>query len=554
MSNENENENDNDDNNRGVVDYEHLQKLGLSVESFAQSGGKEMILHHFDEILQDLTTTDTTSNISKATKVAMADMFSNWHHLSNEETKALLYNDDEKVDALFHVIQSLIPTNKDVEIASSLINGGMSTTLMMNKKYGTAAMIGRVIDTLRIVIGLELKASKPLESDGPAQFRASCVCGLLGCFPCNNTEKMEELPDDTVDVLASFLLLDDDNDAPTGVQQAAHSTLSMLTLHNSHLFPGHLEKIFQSIHNHPTSCSLLGQVISKKMIELDEQGLFMDHLDYFLEVGLQTTYSIFQQIATHDAQMLIPVLDRIVNIAKSSSSSLYASSAMMWLKEIALATTTTTTNDDKNDENDNDDDNDTIITLELVQDLYESAFQGGNNGIECTYAMLVGAACKKNKTLADDGIRLLIQMLKDPRLSKSSSNTTTSSVILHEIDNLKNQSSGPKFFRESLNIMETILQYQSYHSTLVQQLQDWVAGRSLEQLSERMERLEHKLDYVVEILLQQQEQEPKKKVPFSNTQQEGEAQSKNIVSTTDILLVLVLILLALHLLSSLHYY
>eukprot|EP00980_Cylindrotheca_fusiformis_P028603 scaffold22615_cov97-Cylindrotheca_fusiformis.AAC.9 len=540
----NENENDNDDDNRGVVDYEHLQKLGLSVESFAQSGGnKDMILHHFDEILQDLTTTDTTSNISKATKVAMADMFSNWHHLSNEETKALLYNDDEKVDALFHVIQSLIRTNKDVEIASSLINGGMSTALMMmNKKFGTAAIVGRVIDTLRITIGLELKASKPLESDGPAQFRASCVSGLLGCFPCNNTEKMEELPDDTVDVLASFLLLDDDNDVPTSVQQAAHSTLSMLTLHNAHLFPGHLEKIFQSIHNHPTSCSLLGQVISKKMIELDEQGLFMDHLDYFLEVGLQTTYSIFQQIATHDARMLIPVLDRIVSIAKSSSS-LYASSAMMWLKEIALATT---------------DNDDTIITLELVQDLYESAFQGGNsnnNGIECTYAMLVGAACKK-KNVADDGIRLLIQMLKDPRLSKSNNNTTTSSVILHEIDNLKNQSSGPKFFRdESLNIMETILQYQSNHSTLVQQLQDWVAGRSLEQLSEKMERLEHKLDYVVEILLQQQQQQPKKKVPFSKTQQkQEEAQSKRIVSTTDVLLVLVLILLALHLLSSLHYY
>jgi hypothetical protein len=54
------------------------------------------------------------------------------------------------------------------------------------------------------------------------------------------------MPEDTVDIIASFIYYNDPS--PCGpVQQSAYGTLSMLALYNADLFTSHLGPIFKAI-------------------------------------------------------------------------------------------------------------------------------------------------------------------------------------------------------------------------------------------------------------------------------------------------------------------
>jgi hypothetical protein len=429
-----------------AVDYELLKRLGLSMESFTQTEGKQVV-ENFDEIMNKLA--DPTFSV--ATRVEMGDMFSNWHHLGGEESKNAIYM-SEKANRIFEVIKTLIPT-KDVKVASSLTNG-ISTILTMTEHGQT--MAPNVVDSMRMAMGLPIAASKPLKPDGEPQFRATCVTGLISCIPYVGIKDASQMPEDSVDIIASFISYNDPPCAP--VQQSAYGSLSMLALYNADLFTGHLGPIFKAIRVHSTSSSILGQI--KGGFEADPQS-YIDNLDYFFEIGIQTSFSIIQQIGTSDALALTPYVNKIRDIAKNDS--LYGTSAMTWMKQIAVA-----------------DESGSKVPLEMVEDMYETGFKG--NGAEYTYAMLVGA-CRQEP---DRTIQLLVRMLQDPRLQSQAS-----SVILNELNNLKDDSSGPSFFEP---FMPTIMSFEPSNAALVQQIEDWAAGRSLENLSERVGVVEARID------------------------------------------------------------
>lgn len=428
------------------VDYDVLKSLGLSMESFTQTEGKQVV-ENIDGIINKLA--DQTFSV--ATRVEMADMFSNWHHLAGQESKDALYK-SEKANRIFEVIKTLIPT-KDVIVASSLANG-VSTTLTMTD-YGQT-MAPKVVDSMRAAVDLPIAAKKPLKPEGEPQFRANCVSGLLSCIPYVGIKDPSDMPEDTVDIIASFISYDDPPCA--SVQQSAHGSLSMLAMYNEDLFTGHLGPIFKAIKVYSGSSSILGQI--KGGFEADPQS-YIDNLDYFFEMGIQTSFTIIQQIATQDALALSAHVNTVRDIAKNDS--LYGSSAMTWLKEIAVADTSGTK-----------------VPLDMVEDMYETGFKG--NGTEYMYAMLVGASRQE----PDRTIQLLMRMLQDSRLPNQAS-----AVILNELNNMKEASSGPTFFEP---LMPTIMGFENTNAALVQQIEDWVAGRSLENLSERVGVVEARID------------------------------------------------------------
>lgn len=429
-----------------AVDYELLKSLGLSMESFGATEGKQAA-DHFDEIIDKLEDIE----FSKATRIEMASMLGNWHSLASDENKTALYTSGKAI-RIFEAAKILIPTSDDVKIAEAIVSGS-STYLIMTDFNQTMAPY--VVATLRAAMGLSIAASKPLKEDGESQFRANCVSGLLSCLPYTGIRDASKMPEDTVDIIASFISYE-----PTcqSVQAAGLSALSLLAMNNSDLFNGHLGGIFKALRVYPAASSILGQI--QNGFEADPQS-YKENLEIFFDMGLQTTFSIIQQISTQDASALAPYVERIRDIALTDQ--LYGSSAMTWLKNIAQA-----------------DETGSILSLTLVESLYDSAFTG--NGAEYTYAMLVGA-CRKEP---DRTIRLLVRMLQDKRLIGQAS-----SVILNEINNLKEDSSGPDFFRE---FMDTIMSFAPTNAALVQQIEDWAEGRTLEILDKRVDAVEARID------------------------------------------------------------
>lgn len=450
-------DNDEDDN----VDLQLLQRLGLSMDSFSseeETEGSGMV-DNFEEIMTILTASSSKQS-SFATRLEMADMLANWHHLSSEKSKEYLYShpqqtNNHKAKRILQVIQTLLQSTKDVKIASSLANGICNTFSMTN--YGPAMAPSVIIGPIQSAIGLQIRDSQPLQADAEPQFRAECVTALMRCLPYGDTIRNITMPENTIDILASFLLCT----AAPSVQQSAQSALSTLAMYHPELFTGHLGPIFQAIRIHPTaSLSILGQI--KNGFEEDPQP-YIDNLEYFFDIGLATSFSILQQIATQNAIVLRPHVNRIRNIIMVKADALYSTSAMTWLKELAIADS---------------------VPLDMVQELYETALKGSNSGVEYAYIMLVGA-CGRQRNHADAAIELLVQMLQDARLPNQAL-----SVVLNELNNLK-ETSSPSFFKP---FMPVIQKYESSNAVLVQQMQDWVAGRSLEQLMDRVNGLEQRID------------------------------------------------------------
>ncbi|CAM9790453.1 unnamed protein product [Chrysoparadoxa australica] len=436
------------------ADDDYVKSLGLGYAVIQETEGK-LAAEKMREALASMVNEGRAHN--KATRMALAEGLGAWQGVVGAEVKDGVYK--EHGEAIFQCLAKMLGSASDEdgpEVGAAFIGGiswQFSTDTALAKRLAPA-----VIGCLKACADGDMGDTKPMKEDGPAVFRANGVASVLSCLPYDGPDKAQRLPEDTVELIASLISREPH---VTSLQAQAYSSLTTLATYSSNLFVGNMDAVFKAVRAYPNTTAVLSSL--QNFYSKDPEP-YKANIDLLLSMEMSSVCSILQQISSSEPMVLAPYIDKIY---ETVSDPLYGSMAMIWLKDIATK-----------------DESHTVVKIEDLDARFDSAFAAP--GVDTTFAMAVGAAGRGTASHADRAVELLARLLSDSRLSN-----WAPAVVINELNNLKESISD----RETIlgPHMEAIRKHEGSNAALVQAIEDFYAGRSLEVLSERVDAVEKRI-------------------------------------------------------------